>query len=159
MTLFFEDLEIGATDSFGRYEVTREEVIAFASSYDPQPFHLDDAAAAKSIFGRIAASGWHTCSMAMRMIVDHWKQNGWAEASMGGLGMDEMRWPKPVYPGDILRCEIELLGKRASASRPEMGIVTSRWNVFNQNDELVLTLISNGIWKTRAGGGEGTARN
>lgn len=151
MTVYFEDMEVGATDRFGRYEVTREEVIAFASNYDPQPFHLDDEAASVSVFGKLAASGWHTCSIAMRMIVDHWQQNNMAEASMGGLGMDELRWPKPVYPGDVLSCEVQLLEKRASVSRPEMGIIKSRWNVYNQNDELVLTLISNGIWRTRAG--------
>lgn len=151
MTVYFEDLEIGATERFGRYEVTREEVIAFASRYDPQDFHLDDAAAAESIFGKIPASGWHTCGMAMNMVVSHWKKTGTADASMGGLGMDEVRWPHPVYPGDVLRCEIEVLDKRPSASRPEMGIIKSRWSVFNQNDTLVMTLISNSIWRTRAG--------
>lgn len=155
MALYFEDLEVGAADRFGRYEVTREEVIAFASRYDPQDFHLDDEAAAASVFGKVAASGWHTCSMAMRMIVDYWKETGNSKASMGGLGMDELRWPRPVYPGDVLRCETEIIEKRASLSKPEMGIIKSRWNVYNQNDELVMTMISNGIWRTRAGLKEG----
>lgn len=151
MTLYFEDIAIGSIERFGRYEVTREEVMEFASRYDPQDFHLNDEAAAASVFGRIPASGWHTCGMAMNMMVTHWKENGLADASMGGLGMDELRWPRPVYPGDILRCEVEVLDKRASASRPEMGIIKSRWSVFNQDDVLVMTLISNGIWRTRAG--------
>lgn len=150
MTRYFEDLEVGRTDSFGHYEVTRAKVLDFASKYDPQNFHLDDVAGEKSIFGKLAGSGWHTCGMAMRMIVDHWKESGIAEASMGGLGMDQLRWPRPVYPGDILHCKVEILEKRASASRPEMGIVKSKWQVFNQDDEMVLELISNGIWRTRA---------
>lgn len=148
--LYFEDMEIGMIDRFGRYEVTREEVLDFASKYDPQDFHLDDEAASHSIFGKIAASGWHTCSMAMRMIVNRWKETGIAESSIGGLGMDELRWAKPVYPGDVLHCEVEVLEKRLSASRPEMGIVKSRWSVYNQNGTLVLSLISSGIWRTRA---------
>jgi acyl dehydratase len=149
MRLAFEDLEIGSTERFGRYEVTREEVIEFASKYDPQAFHLDDEAAAKSLFGRLAASGWHTAAMAMRMMVDHWKETGMAESSMGGAGMEELRWPRPVYPGDVLRCETELLEKIPSRSRPEMGIVKSRWAVFNQNDEVVMTLLSTGLFRRR----------
>lgn len=150
MTIYFEDLEIGAIEGFGRYEVTREQVIEFASKFDPQPFHLDDDAAAKSLFGKIAASGWHTAGMAMRMVVDHWKATGVAETSLGGAGMDEVRWPHPVYPGDILRCEIELLEKIPSRSKPFMGILKSRWNVYNQNDVLVMTMISTGLIRTRS---------
>tara|TARA_R110000782_G_scaffold48551_1_gene106186 strand:+ start:28197 stop:28622 length:426 start_codon:yes stop_codon:yes gene_type:complete len=140
-------MQIGAVERFGRYEVTREEVIDFASKYDPQPFHLDDEAAASSIFGRVAASGWHTASMAMRMMVDHWTAAGLAEISLGGLGMDELRWPRPVYPGDVLRCEQELLEKIESRSRPEMGITKSRWTVYNQNDEVVMTVVATGMFR------------
>lgn len=151
MPVYFEDLVEGNVASFGRYEVTREEVIEFASRYDPQAFHLDDAAAANSIFGRLAASGWHTASMAMRMIVDYWKETGRAETSKGGLGMEDLRWQRPVHPGDVLRVEIEVLEKRESRSRPEIGIIRSRWNVFNQHDEVVMTVISNGIVARRPG--------
>lgn len=146
---YFEDLTVGAIDRFGRYEVTREEVIEFASKYDPQPFHLDDAAAAESIFGRIAASGWHTASMAMRMMIDRWMATGQVKASRGGLGVDDLRWPRPVYPGDTLRIEIEILEKRESKSRPDIGIVRSRWTVFNQKDEIVMTAASNGLFARR----------
>lgn len=149
MALYFEDLVVGTIERFGRYEVTREEVIAFASQYDPQPFHLDDAAAAESIFGRIAASGWHTTAMTMRMMVDRWKEIGFDRASLGGAGMDELRWTAPVYPGDVLSCEIELLEKSASRSKPDRGFIRNRWTVFNQNGEKVLSMISTGIIATR----------
>ena len=151
MPVYFEDIVEGHVASFGRYEVTREEVIEFASRYDPQAFHLDDATAADSIFGRLAASGWHTASMAMRMIVDYWTETGRAETSKGGLGMEDLRWQRPVHPGDVLRVEIEVLEKRESRSRPDIGIIRSRWNVFNQHDEAVMTVISNGIVARRPG--------
>lgn len=149
MSRYFEDLTVGSIERFGRYEVTREEVIAFASKYDPQPFHLDDAAAAESIFGRLAASGWHTTSMAMRMIVDHWKATCMDVASMGGAAMDELRWLKPVYPGDTLSCEVELLEKTASRTNPGRGFIKSRWIVLNQKGERVLSVIATGIIATR----------
>jgi acyl dehydratase len=153
LTIYFEDLVVGDVARFGRYEVTREEVIEFASRYDPQPFHLEDEAASKSLFGRIAASGWHTAGMAMRMIVDYWKESGLSESSLGGAGMDELRWPRPVYPNDILRCEIELLEKIESRSRPAIGIIKSRWNVYNQKDELVMTTVTTGLLRRRPQGG------
>lgn len=145
MPVYYEDMVVGAVERFGGYQVTREEVIEFASKYDPQPFHLDDAAAAHSIFGRVAASGWHTASMTMRMMIDHWNATGQAIASRGGLGTDELRWPRPVYPGDTLRVEIELLEKRESKSRPDLGIIRTRWTVFNQNNEIVMTSLSSGL--------------
>ena len=138
--LHFEDLEVGEVRRFGRYEVTREEVIAFASKYDPQPFHLDDEAAAKTFFGRIAASGWHTCAMMMAMLVEQDKVE--ARAALGGLGMDELRWLRPVYPGDVLSCETELLEKTRSRSKPHMGTLRARMTVFNQDGQRVLTMIA-----------------
>ncbi len=97
----FEDLEVGSKISFGRYEVTRDEVTEFASKYDPQAFHLDDEAAAKTHFGRLSASGWHTCAMVMRMLVGN--MGAREQAGLGGIGVDELRWLKPVHPGDVLR--------------------------------------------------------
>ncbi|OGS49576.1 MAG: acyl dehydratase [Erythrobacter sp. RIFCSPHIGHO2_12_FULL_63_10] len=144
---YFEDLEIGAVSRFGSYDVTREEVIEFASKYDPQPFHLDDEAAAKTHFGRLSASGWHTCAMTMAMMVENMKEN--RQAGLGSPGMDNLRWKKPVYPGDTLRVETELLEKRRSSSRPEMGLFKSRAQVFNQNDEVVLEMTSNGMIEVR----------
>ena len=147
MMQYFEDLHVGATASFGAYEVTREEVIDFASRYDPQPFHLSDEAAAQTHFGRLSASGWHTCAMTMAMMVANLKAN--RQAGLGSPGIDELRWLRPVYPGDTLRCETELLEKRVSASRPEMGIFKSRLTVFNQDDVAVMSMISNGLIQVR----------
>ncbi len=144
---YFEDIEVGARQAFGRYAVTREEVIAFAERYDPQPFHLSDEAAAATHFGRLSASGWHSCAMMMAMVVENLKRN--RQAGLGSPGIDELRWLTPVYPGDSLRCESEVLEKRRSASRPEMGIFKSRMTVFNQADVPVLTCISNGLVATR----------
>lgn len=144
---YFEDIEVGAIARFGDYPVTREEVIAFAGKYDPQPFHLSDEAAAATHFGRLSASGWHTCAMTMAMLVAHLKAN--EQAALGSPGIDELRWRTPVYPGDRLRCETEVLEKRRSASRPEMGIYKSRMTVFNQDDVAVMTFVSNGLIATR----------
>lgn len=145
--IFYEDLAIGTTRHFGAYEVTREEVMEFASKYDPQPFHLNDEAAAQTHFGRLSASGWHTCSMTMRMMVENMMNE--KSAGLGSPGVDQLRWKKPVYPGDTLRCETELIEKRRSASRPEMGIFKSRIRTFNQNDEIVLEMVSNALIRTR----------
>lgn len=147
---YFEDLVVGSKRSFGRYEVTREEVVEFASRFDPQAFHLDDAAAAQTHFGRLSASGWHTCAMTMRMNVD--AMLGSEQASLGAAGIDELRWKKPVYPGDVLRCETELLDKTPSKSRPEMGSFRSRTTVFNQHDEAVMSFVAIGLIRTRPSG-------
>ena len=144
---YFEDIEAGTKSSFGHYEVTREEVIAFASKYDPQPFHLSDEAAAETHFGRLSASGWHTCAMTMSMVVANLEANN--QAGLGSPGIDELRWLKPVYPGDTLRCETEVIEKRPPQSRPEMGSFRSRMTVFNQHDVPVMTFISIGLIRTR----------
>jgi acyl dehydratase len=148
--LYFEDLQIGTKSSFGRYEVTREEVLEFAAKYDPQPFHLSDEAAAQTHFGRISASGWHTCAMTMAMLVENLKNN--RQAGLGSPGQDELRWHKPVYPGDVLRVETELLEKTRSRSRPEMGSMRSKIRVFNQNDEMVMSMTGIGLIAVREPG-------
>ena len=147
---YFEDIEIGTVARFGAYQVTREEVMDFASKYDPQPFHLSDEAAAQTHFGRLSASGWHTCAMVMSIIVENLKNN--KQAGLGSPGVDELRWLKPVYPGDTLRCETEVFEKRQSQSRPEMGIFKSRMTVFNQNNVAVMSMVSNGLIATRPKG-------
>ena len=144
---YYEDVVVGEVARFGNKEVTREEVVDFAGKYDPQPFHLDDAAAAKTYFGRLSASGWHSAAMAMRMMVDHMSQH--QQASLGSPGIDELRWLKPVYPGDTLRCEMEVLDKRRSEKRPEMGIMQSKLTVFNQHDDPVMTMKSAGLIRVR----------
>lgn len=140
---YLEDMKVGTKASFGRYEVTREEVLEFAGKYDPQPFHLDDEAAAKTHFGRISASGWHTCAMTMAMLVENLTKN--KQAGLGSPGLDELRWLRPVYPGDTLRVESEITEVTPSRSRPEMGSTKAKVTVFNQHDEPVMTLLSIGL--------------
>lgn len=147
MARYFEDFAAGQVERFGTYHVTREEVIAFASKYDPQPFHLDDDAAAATHFGRIAASGWHTGAMAMRMLVDHWQ--GVGLQSLGSPGMESLRWLKPVYPGDTLSVGSEVLETRTSRSRPEMGMARVRTSVFNQNEDLVMDFLGTQMLRRR----------
>lgn len=149
---YFEDLAVGETASFGRYEVTRGEVLDFARRYDPQPFHLSDEGAADTHFGRLAASGWHSCAMTMAMLVEQMKVA--PVASLGAGGVDELRWLKPVHPGDTLRCETELLEKRASATKPGVGFTRQRMTVFNQHDEPVLVFTANALLRRRGDGGE-----
>lgn len=144
---YFEDIEIGRTSKFGHYEVTREEVLDFARKFDPQSFHLDEEAAAKTHFGRLSASGWHTCAMTMAMMVENMQNN--RQAGLGSPGIDNLRWKKPVFPGDTLRVETTVLEKRRSQSRPDMGIFKSQATVFNQNDEPVLEMVSNGLIEVR----------
>jgi acyl dehydratase len=133
----FDDFVVGDRFSFGSHAVTREEVIAFATRYDPQDFHLDDEAAAKNpLFGRLSASGWHTASIGMRMTVDFWKEN--EVPSLGAPGVDELRWMRPVYPGDTLRGEAEVLAITPSKSKPDRGAVRFRTTLFNQDEEPVM---------------------
>ncbi len=136
-----DQYRVGEVERFGSYKMTREEVIDFASRFDPQPFHLDDlAAAANPIFGRLSASGWHTTSATMRMLVDHARRH--EGFSMGSPGVDEIRWVIPTYPGDTLSLETETLEARQSRSRPEIGFVRQRVTTFNQHGEVVMAMIS-----------------
>ena len=148
---YLEDIAAGQSRTFGTYEVTRDEVIEFATKYDPQPFHLSDDAAAQTFFGRIAASGWHTCAMTMRMLVDDFTEHGLA--SLGSPGIDELRWKTPVYPGDTLRVESNVLDVRPSVSNTGMGIIRSQLRVFNQHDVEVLSMITNAMVRTRPDAG------
>ena len=138
--IYFEDLDIGAETEFGSYDVTREEVLEFAHKYDPQPFHLDDDAAAKTHFGRIAASGWHTCAMTMAVIAR--KVVAEEQAGLGSPGVDELRWLKPVYPGDTITVRSTLVDKTPSRSKPEIGSFRSLTTVTNQDGVPVLTFTS-----------------
>ena len=147
--IFFEDLEIGADSYYGSYAVTREEVLEFAQKYDPQPFHLSDEEAARTHFGRLAASGWHTCAMTMAVIARY--VVGHEQAGLGSPGIDELRWKKPVYPGDTLHVRGEILEKTPSRGRPEMGSFRTRTIVSNQHDEVVMTFISIVLIRRRSG--------
>ena len=137
---YFEDLEIGAVTYFGSYDVTREEVIDFARKYDPQPFHLSDKEAAKTHFGRLAASGWHTCAMTMAVIARHVVDG--EQEGLGSPGVDELRWLKPVYPGDTLHVRGKIIEKTPSRSKPQIGSFRTETTVMNQDDVPVMRFTS-----------------
>ena len=138
--IYFEDLEVGKETLFGSYDVTREEVLDFARKYDPQPFHLSDEAAAKTYFGRLSASGWHTCAMTMAVIARHVVEE--EQAGLGSPGIDELRWLKPVYPGDTLTVRGRIVEKTPSRSKPGIGSFRTTTTVTNQDDVPVLTFTS-----------------
>ena len=145
--IFYEDLKIGETEEFGSYLVTREEVIDFASKYDPQPFHLDEELAKNSVFGDLCASGWHTGAMMMRMIVD--RSIGTGFASMGSPGLDTVEWRKPVFPGDTLSLRGKIIEMRESQSRPNLGLLKSEYEVLNQDGVIVMRVIANSMMLKR----------
>jgi acyl dehydratase len=147
MMIYFEDLIIGEDKLFGHYDVTREEVLEFARKYDPQPFHLSDEAAAKTHFGRLAASGWHTAAMTMAVIVQ--SMGAEPQASLGSPGVDELRWLKPVYPGDRLTMRGTVLEKTPSRSKPDLGSFRSQTVVTNQDGVDVMRFISIVLIKRR----------
>ena len=137
---YFEDLQVGAETHFGSYDVTREEVLEFARKYDPQPFHLTDEAAAKTHFGRLCAIGWHTCAMTMAVLARYSVEH--EQAGLGSPGIDELRWLKPVYPGDTLHVHGKIIEKTPSRSRPEMGSYRTETIVTNQDDVPVMRYTS-----------------
>lgn len=143
----FEDFEVGAVERFGTYKVTREEVIEFAARYDPSPQHVDDGAAkANPLFGRISASGVHTIAMMTRMLVDHWRERG--QEGIGSRGFSA-EFLKPVFPGDTLRCRLEITDRVPSRSRPQLGAVHFRVTVTNQDEVDVLTLSGSSLHRRR----------
>jgi len=144
--IYFEDLPTGTVMDLGSYEVTREEILEFARKYDPQPFHVDEEAANGSVFGGLIASGWHTCSMVMRLVCDGLLLHA---AGLGSPGVDEVRWLKPVRPGDTLHAKLEIVESRASQSKPDRGVIRSRWLVQNQVGELVMTVEGLGMYRRR----------
>jgi acyl dehydratase len=144
--VYFDDLPAGTVIDLGTYAVTKAEILDFARKYDPQPFHTDEEAAKASIFGGLIASGWHTCSMMMRLLCDSLLLRA---ASLGSPGIDEVRWLLPVRPGDTLHGRMEVVEARASKSKPDRGVIKSRWEVRNQNGELVMTMNGNGMYGRR----------
>jgi len=143
---YFEDFEPGRTIPVGSRTVNQDEIIAFARKLDQQPFHVDPEAAAKSMFGGIIASGWHTCSMMMRMMVDGFLSEA---ASLGSPGVDEIRWLKPVRAGDTLDVTTTVLDARPSSSRPDRGVVHTMWEAKNQHGETVVTVKGMGMFLRR----------
>lgn len=143
---FMEDFTVGEVIEMGPRQVTRDEIVAFARKYDPQPFHLDEAAAAATPYGGLIASGWHTMAMCMRMMVDGFIRGS---ASMGSPGIDQLRWLKPVRPGDSLTLQMRVTEVTASRSKPDRGIVKSAYELRNQTGDLVMTLKGMGMYRRR----------
>jgi acyl dehydratase len=141
MSDYFEAIEVGETAAFGSYEVTRQEVVEFGEQYDPQPFHVDEAAANESMFGGLVASGWHTASMTMRMLVDNYLSESRA---LGAVGIDELRFRTPVRPGDVLRVETEVVDKEPWDD--DRGLVHSRIET-STGDEVVLSMVGLVLWE------------
>lgn len=146
---WWEDMTPGTVRQLGSVQVSAEDIIRFATQFDPQPFHLSEEAGRASVFGGLCASGWHTCSMAMRLMVDHFLSQS---ASLGSPGLESVKWLKPVYPGDTLRLEHHILESRPMNSRPDVGLVRTVWKMFNQKDEQVLHMEGYGMFRRRQPG-------
>jgi acyl dehydratase len=146
ITVYWEDLQPGQVLDLGSISPSREEIIAFATQFDPQPFHLNEEAAKASVFGGLCASGWHTCSMAMRLMVTNFLQTA---ASLGSPGLENVKWMKPVFPGDTLRLQHHILESRPMRSRPEVGLVRTQWEMFNQHGDQVLHMEGWGMFRRR----------
>lgn len=144
--LYFEDFFVGQEIPLGSRTVSEAEIIAFARDFDPQPFHVDHEAAEASMFGGVIASGWHTCSMMMRMVVDGMMARS---SSMGSPGVDKVRWILPVRAGDTLSVTYLTTAVKASASKPDRGVVWSKWSALNQRGELVCTIEGMGMFARR----------
>ncbi len=131
-------MRVGEVRELGSITPTREDIIAFATQFDPQPFHLDEEAAKASVFGGLCASGWHTCSMAMRLMVDNFLVDS---SSLGSPGLENIQWHKPVFPGDTLRLQVRITDTRPMRSRPHVGMVRIVWDMSRQGDEKVLSMV------------------
>lgn len=145
-TYAFEDFAVGQVRELGTRVVDRDEGLAFAAAYDPQPLHLDEEAAKASVLGGLSVSGWHTCAMVMRLMCDSYLIDS---TSQGSPGIDNLRWLKPVRPGDTLRVRMTVLETRGSQSRPQIGLVRSQWEVFNQHEEAVMRMEGWGMFGRR----------
>jgi acyl dehydratase len=142
--VYLEDFVVGEVIELGSRPVSREEIVEFATRYDPQPFHVDENAAKASIFGGLIASGWHTASMFMRLFVDRVLAGG---ATLGSPGIDEIRWPRPVRPGDTLAARVTVLEAVPSRSKPDRGHVRIRYEVSNQMSETVMTMVGVSLYR------------
>jgi acyl dehydratase len=146
VSLYWEDLQPGSVRDLGSVSVDAEQIKEFAAKYDPQPFHLDEEAGRQSMFGGLAASGWQTACLAMRLTVDNMLRH---TASLGSPGLDSLKWLKPVYPGDLLNLRHTILESRPLKSRPDTGLVRSRWEMFNQHGDKVLEMEGYGMFGRR----------
>jgi len=143
---YFEDYVAGAVYEYGYVSVSEAEIIAFAERFDHQPIHIDTRFAASGPFGGLIASGWHTASLAMRLVVDHYVSR---VASLASPGVDELRWPTPVRPGDSLRLRTTILEARRSRSKPDRGLVRTQAELLNQRDQTVLSLVAMNLIRLR----------
>ena len=150
---YWEDFAPGHVAEYGTYEVTAEEIKAFAAEFDPQPMHLDEEAARAGIVGGLCASGWHSCAIMMRILADGYVLDS---ASMGATGCPEIKWIAPVRPGDRLRVRVRVLDRRVSKSRPAMGFVNARVDMLNAADLPVMTVTTNMMLERRPAGREPT---
>ncbi|WP_298381717.1 MaoC family dehydratase [Ferrimicrobium sp.] len=139
MTRFFEDYPVGLSDKFGPIDIEQDEMIAFAKQWDPQPFHIDADAARSSIYGEIIASGWYTCAIAMRELVNHFLSPA---SSLGSPGLDTLRWLAPVHAGDRLWLRCEVIEARASRSKPDRGILKTRIELLPDGGDPVLSMVA-----------------
>jgi acyl dehydratase len=146
---YWEDFKVGEVEQIGAKRVERDEIIAFARQYDPQSFHVDEEAAKRSMYGGLIASGWHTCAMVMRMMCDAYLLDS---DSVGSPGIDNVKWLKPVRPGDTISARRTTLETRASKSKPDIGIVSNLWEVFNQDGEMVMSMQGYGMFRRREPG-------
>jgi acyl dehydratase len=144
--LYLEDFTPGQEITLGSRSVTKEEIIAFATQFDPQPFHIDEDAAAKTIYGGLIASGWHTVSLFMRLLADGLLADA---ASMGSPGVDEVRWLKPVRPNDVLSAKGVVEEVRPSRSKPDRGMLRTTYVMYNQDGEMVLSMKGLGMFGRR----------
>ena len=143
---YWEDFAVGSVREFGAKTLSEEEIVRFAREFDPQPFHVDAQAAAKSVYGGLIASGWHTCSLAMRMMCDAYLLDA---ASQGSPGVEEIKWLKPVRPGDTLRVSFTVLEARPLESKPQIGLIKAQWRMYNQKDECVMQMLGGGMFTRR----------
>ena len=141
--IWWEDFRVGDTTEMGRHTFTEEEILSFGRQFDPQPFHADPAAAGESVFGGLIASGWHTCAVGMRLMVQNYLRR---TVSLGSPGIDNIRWLKPVRAGDTLVYRRTVVESRASTTRKGVGLVKHRWEALNQAGELVLTMEGWGLF-------------
>lgn len=145
---YFEDYLPGAVCEFGEVRISEQEIIEFARRFDPQDMHVDPAAAARGSFGGLIASGWHTAALMMRLVVENFLPR---QASLGSPGIDELRWLRPVRPGDVLRVRVLVLDATRSRSKPDRGVVRTLMEVLNQHGEVVMSLKAMNIIASRSG--------
>ena len=146
VTIFWEDMRVGEVRELGSITPTREDIIAFATQFDQQPFHLDEEAAKASVFGGLCASGWHTCAMAMRLMVTNFLCH---TSSMGSPGLEGIKWTKPVFPGDTLSLRATVLENKPMGKRPDIGMTRNLWEMFNQHGDKVLHMEGWGMFRRR----------